>query len=180
MEDLEKRIDQLDERNKKLEKSYSTLRGFCLFLLILVLWSFFDDIRESIWPREIEVPKIVIEDPDSDASAELDARGLVFWDKNEVARISLSNSESGPRLGLLDEKGKWRLSLDHRGDGPAFAMFDENEKWRVHLYQKSDCCRFFFCDAEGQPGYTFTFDSNGPQLNMWKKGLLVFEAPDEQ
>lgn len=179
MEDMEKRIDQLDERNKVLEKRYRTQQSVVFILLILVLWSVIRDVKASFWPGRIEASSVVIEDSDSGASAELDARGLAFWDENEALRVTLANDAGGPRLGLLDEKGKQRLQLRQDDDGPSLSLLDENEKWRVHLYQEAESCRFFFCDDEGKPGFSAALDAGGPKLDMWKEGQVVFEAPGE-
>ncbi len=180
MEDLEKRIEKIEERNKLLEKRYRTSQSVLFIVMILALWSVIHQAKQSIWPGTLEAPRVVIEDPDSDATVELDAQGLVFWDPQGVARLTLSNEESGPRLGFRDEKGKWRLLLEHGSDGPSLSMLDENEKWRVHMYQDPECCRLFFCDAKGKPGCALALDSNGPELNMWKEGQLVFEAPSKE
>lgn len=179
MENLAKRIDQLEKRNEVLEKHHRRMNSFLFILMILVCWSIVHLIKHSFWPDPFEASRLVIEDPDSNAGVELDAHGFVFWDQEGVSRIILSTDQSGPRLGFLDEKGKWRLSLGQASEGPSFSMLDENEKWRVQMYQDSESCRLFFCDDEGKPGCDLSLGTSGPGLNMWKGGRLVFEAPSE-
>ena len=57
---------------------------------------------------------------------------------------------------------------------------EERNKLLENMYQDPECCRLFFCDDKRKPGCALALDSNGPELNMWKEGQLVFEAPSKE
>lgn len=153
MKTTEQRIEQLEQRNRALEKLCRQMKRLFFYLTILITILFGLAVADALLsdPETVEASRLIIKDPNSKAQMELTAKELAFRDKKGAGRVSLAVPGSDPCLVFNDENGTKRLLLASE----LMALFDES----------------------GNTGCSMLLGKDGPELELRTKENLVFKAP---